>query len=37
MITITMPLLMEAFARIIDASFLEIMRYLADVERGGTV
>ena len=37
MIMVTMPFLMEAFARIIDASFLEIMRYLADVERGGSV
>lgn len=37
MIMVTMPFLMEAFARVIDASFLEIMRYLADVERGGSV
>lgn len=37
MIMITMPFLMEAFGRIIDASILEIMRYLADVEQGGSV
>jgi len=37
MIMVTMPFLMEAFSRVIDASLLEIMRYLADVERGGTL
>jgi len=37
MIMITLPLLMEAFSRVIDASFLEIMEFLSDVERGGAV
>ncbi len=36
MIMITLPLLMEAFSRVIDASFLEIMHLLSDIERGGT-
>jgi len=34
---VTLPLLMEAFSRVIDASFLEIMRFLSDVERGGVL
>ena len=35
MLMVTLPILMEAFSRVIDASFLEIMRFLSDVERGG--
>jgi flagellar biosynthetic protein FliR len=35
MIMVTLPLLMEAFSRVIDASFLEILRLFADIERGG--
>jgi len=37
MLMVTLPLLMEAFSRVIDASFLEIMQFFAEVERGGSV
>ena len=36
MMMVTLPMLMEAFSRVIDSSFLEIMRFLSNFQGGGT-